>query len=137
MPGGKSLLQENYIFVEEPSDDFYCPVLKVLLLMPHLTACCGKHLSEKAAKRLINDKAQCPLCKKELTTVLDKNFRNQVLELPVFCPNRNHGCGWVTELSNLESHVEVCRKVSSDLYKQQELGNVSSLVISMHLFIFM
>ena len=33
--------EEDYPLVEPPSDDFFCPVLKCLLLHPYLTSCCG------------------------------------------------------------------------------------------------
>ena len=42
-------IEEDYPFVEQPSDDFFCPVTFSLLLQPHLTSCCGKHLSQEAA----------------------------------------------------------------------------------------
>ena len=41
--------EEDFPFIEQPSDDFFCPVMYSLLLQPHLTACCGKHLSQEAA----------------------------------------------------------------------------------------
>ena len=51
-----------------------CPVTTDLLLQPHLTACCGKHLSKEAALRIKEEQGACPLCKEEkLVTILDKN----------------------------------------------------------------
>ena len=100
-PGG-----EEFPFVEQPSEDFFCPVTYGLLLQPHLTACCGKHLSREAATWIQREGGACPLCKKpHLKTMLDKRFRRQVNELRVFCRHEDRGCGWQGELSDLECHV--------------------------------
>ena len=100
---------EDFTFVEQPSEDFFCPVTYSLLLEPHLTACCGKHLSREAATRIQREGGACPLCKKpHLTTVLNKHFLRQVNELHVFCRHEDKGCGWQGELSDLECHVQSC-----------------------------
>ena len=101
--------EEDFPFVEQPSEDFFCPVIYGLLLQPHLTACCGKHLSQEAATRIQREGGACPLCNEpHLTTVLDKRFRRQVNELCVFCRHEDRGCGWQGELSDLERHVQSC-----------------------------
>lgn len=128
--GEKTQPEEKYKFVDKPSKKFYCPILFDLLLKPHLTECCGNHLSESAAQRLKNDK--CPLCKCEvLKTMLDLNFQKQVQELPVFCSNRARGCGWVAELSRFESHMESCLKASSPI-GNHELGNSITALFHYH-----
>ncbi|CAI8020848.1 hypothetical protein GBAR_LOCUS12429 [Geodia barretti] len=74
-PGQVSSVDEDYPFVEEPSDDFFCPVTTGVLLHPHLTSCCGNHLSEEAASRIQRDGGACPLCKKkDWSTVLNKHL---------------------------------------------------------------
>ena len=100
--------EEDYHFVDKPSEDYFCPIMSVVLLEPHLTECCGKHLSERAVEQLRRHGLPCPLCNKALVTIRDIHFRRQVLELPVFCPNKSRGCKWVAELSALQSHVENC-----------------------------
>ena len=44
-------LEEEYPFIKRPSEDFFCPVMMGLLVQPHLTSCCGKHLSEEDTER--------------------------------------------------------------------------------------
>ena len=100
---------EDYHFTEEPSDDFFCPVTYGLLLQPHLTSCCGKHLSEEAATRIQREKGVCPLCQdSSWTTMLNKHFQRQVTSLQVFCRYEDRGCRWQGEITVFQPHVEYC-----------------------------
>ena len=102
--------EEDYPFVEKPSEDFFCPVTLGLLLQPHLTSCCGKHLSEESATRIQGEGGPCPLCKApDWSTVLNKLFRRQVKELHVFCHHKEKGCWWKGELSDFTQHVHSCQ----------------------------
>ena len=102
-------IEQEYHFVEEPSKDFFCPVTFGLLLQPHLTGCCGKHLSQEATTRIQGEGGACPMCKKpHLSTMLNKHFLRQVNELHVFCHHKDRGCEWQGELSDLERHVKCC-----------------------------
>ena len=100
---------QEYKFVKQPSEDFFCPVTKELLLQPHLTTCCGHHLSDEATIRIQGGGGACPMCKAtNWSTILDKRFYRQVRELRVFCRHKERGCGWEGELSTLEHHDESC-----------------------------
>ena len=100
---------QEYQLVKQPSEDFLCPVTLDLLLQPHQTNCCGKHLSQEAATRIQGERGACPLCKKpHLNTILDKWFRRQVNELHVFCHHEDRGCGWQGELSDVKRHAQSC-----------------------------
>ena len=113
---GQTVPVDEYDFVETPSADFFCPVLKDLLLQPHLTTCCGHHFSVEAADRIKTEGAPCPICKDpNFTTVLDKRFRRQVFELKVFCRHKTRGCKWVGELSAFEHHMESCPRQNSPI----------------------
>ena len=108
--------EEDFPFVERPSEDLFCPVTYGLLLQPHLTACCGKHLSQEAAARIQREGGACPLCNEpHFTTVLNKHFLRQVNELRVFCHHEDSGCGWQGELSDLERHVQSCPMKTASL----------------------
>ena len=113
---------KDYSFIEQPSDDFFCPVTFGLLLQPHLTSCCGKHLSQEATTRIQIEGGDCPLCKTpRWSTVLNKHFQRQVNALHVFCRHEDRGCGWHGELSDLECHIQSCpmtdRPLMTDLLK--------------------
>ena len=102
----QSAIMPVYQFVEQPSDDFFCPVTFDLLLQPHLTSCCGKHLSQEAVTRIQREGGACPLCTThQWSTMLSKYFQRQVNALHVFCHHKNKGCGWQGELSDLEHHL--------------------------------
>ena len=101
--------EEDYLFVEQPSKDLFCPVTFALLLQPHLTSCCGNHISQEAASRIQRKGGACPLCNTySLRTVLNKHFQRQVKSLHVFCRHDDRGCGWQGELANFDSHVQSC-----------------------------
>ena len=109
--------EEEFPFAEQPSEDFFCPVTCDLLLHPHLTACCGKHLSQEAATRIQGEEGACPLCKEpHLKTMLDKRFLRQVNELRVFCRHEDRGCGWQGELSHFKCHVQSCPMKTAPLF---------------------
>ena len=102
-------VDEDYPFVEQPSDDFFCPVTMGLLLHPHLTSCCGNHISEEAASRIQREGGACPLCKKkDWSTMFSKHFQRQVNSLRVFCRHEDRGCGWQGELTAFHHHVNSC-----------------------------
>ena len=110
------LVEEDYTFVKQPSAEFFCPVTYELLLHPHLTVCCGKHLSQEAAARIEKKQEPCPLCKhSKLSTVLNKHFQRRVTNLYVFCCHEERGCGWQGELSDLERHARSCPMRDSPL----------------------
>ena len=105
----KSSSEEDYLFVEQPSDDFFCPVTHGLLLQPHLTSCCGNHISQEAASRIQRERGACPLCKTHpLSTMLNKHFQRQVRSLRVICHHDEKGCGWQGELAEFDSLVHSC-----------------------------
>ena len=102
---------EEYPFVEEPSQEFYCPVMYDLLLQPHRTSCCGNNLSKIAVKRIKGAKGRCPLCRAHRwSTNLDTEFQMKVQALPVFCPHVDRGCKWKGELHAFKHHVQSCSK---------------------------
>ena len=101
----------EYDFIEQSPKEFFCPVTFELLLSPHLTACCGNHISETAANRLKRENMPCPICKEpELATMLDKHYRRRVHQVQVRCPHKAGGCGWVGEVGELQSHMDSCLK---------------------------
>ena len=100
---------EDYLFVERPPDDYFCPVTFNLLLKPNLTLCCGKHLSEECATRIQGEGGPCPLCKaSDWSTVLNKHFYHKVNSLHVFCRHYEKGCWWKGALTGFEHHLQLC-----------------------------
>ena len=109
--GDLPLNQEEFDFVEPPSEDFFCPVTFEFLLNPHQTRCCGHHLSEKAVNRLERDGKPCPMCKEpKLITMPDKFFKRKTSAVLIRCPHKASGCEWVGEVGVSKQHIEDCPK---------------------------
>ena len=104
-------MERDFIFVERPSQDFFCPVSLELLLEPQLTSCCGHHLSLEAATRLQREGKVCPMCNGEQwSAMLDKYHRRRVHEVRVRCWYKDNGCAWVGEVNDLKCHADACEK---------------------------
>ena len=108
--GDGDTTEEDVKFVKQPSIDFFCPVTLELLQEPHLTSCCGHHLSALAVtKWKVIEAKPCPFCKEPTwDTMLDKYFWRQLRALKVLCHHKKRGCVWEGELSALDSHTESC-----------------------------
>ncbi|XP_064401503.1 TNF receptor-associated factor 5-like [Halichondria panicea] len=104
--------EPDYDLVEQPDKDLYCPVTLEILVEPHQTDCCGQHISEKAAQRIIRDDKPCPMCNNApFKTLKDKFFkRNTINKLNVRCPHKKSGCEWTGELGDLNHHTTSCPK---------------------------
>ena len=101
----------EFDFVEEPSQDFFCPVTLELLTDPHQTLCCGNHLLQEAASRLERDGKPCPMCKDpQLATIPDKFHKRRVSEIKVRCPHKKSWCEWVGGINEVKQHSDSCPK---------------------------
>ena len=109
--GDAATAKEEYDFIEQPSQEYFCPVTFELLLHPDQTTCCGHHISREAVERIQKDKKPCPMCKEaNLTIVPDKFFRRKVHELKVRCYHKKGGCEWVGDLGSYDDHIKKCPK---------------------------
>ena len=111
--------EREYDFVEQPPEEFFCPVSLAVLLEPYLTQCCGNHLSQETYQRLQGQ--PCPVCREEnFSAVLDKSVKRKVLSIKVKCPHKAEGCEWQGDLGSLEQHLNTnssageCRYVDVD-----------------------
>ena len=101
----------EYDFVEELSQDMFCPVTFEVLRDPHQTTCCGNHISATAGARLQREGKPCPMCKEpNFTTHTDKYFKRVVNGLKVRCPHKGSGCEWMGDLGSLDQHTNSCPK---------------------------
>ena len=94
----------EYDFVEQPPEEYFCPVSFAVLLEPYQTQCCGNLLSKESYERLQGQ--PCPVCREEnLTATKDKFHMRKVATLKVRCPHKAEGCEWEGELGSLEQHL--------------------------------
>ena len=102
----------EYDFVEQPPEEYFCPVSFAVLLEPYQTQCCGNHLAKESYERLQGQ--PCPVCREEnLTAMKDKFHKRRVLSLKVRCPHKAEGCEWEGELGSLEQHLDTSSNASS------------------------
>lgn len=96
----------KFNFVEDPPQEYFCPVNCDLLVSAKQTSCCGKHLSQNVADRLESNMKPCPLCNcANLNTHKDLYFRRIVGQVEVYCNQKNQGCQWKGEVLALDKHL--------------------------------
>ena len=107
----EKLPEQEYDFIEDLPQDFFCPVTFELLRDPQLTTCCGHLLSRRVVTKLQQEGKPCPVCKDpSFPSVPNKHFKCKVEELKVRCPHKRNGCKWEGELGNLDQHSNCCPK---------------------------
>ena len=98
---------QEYEFVEDPSINVVCPLIKCVMLEPYKADCCGGLYSAKAATKLEKTRGACTLCRKPgFTSHPDKHARDKIQKLRVYCPHRRRGCDWEGEISSIVHHVQ-------------------------------
>ena len=103
--------EQEYDFIEDLSQDFFCPVTFELLRDPQLTTCCGHLLSRRVVTKLQQEGKPCPMCKDpSFPSVPNKHFKRKVEELKVRCSHERNGCTWEGQLGNLDHHSKSCPK---------------------------
>ena len=107
----EKLPEQEYDFIEDLPQEFFCPVTFELLRDPQLTTCCGHLLSRRVVTKLQQEGKPCPMCKDPgFPSVPNKHFKRKVEELKVRCPHKRNGCKWEGELGNLDHHSKSCPK---------------------------
>lgn len=112
----KEKLEEEYEvgyecdLVENLSADLYeCGICHHVLRDAQQTTCCGhsvcRQCIDKALRTTLIDK-KCPFCAEQAFDVVpDKRTQRQVLNLLVYCQNKQPGCTWKGELRSREKHL--------------------------------
>ena len=120
-------------FVEQPSQQYECPVCLLVLREPYLLSCCGIKVCHPCVTTIQNTTpAVCPMCRETFTAMMDKQLNRLILDLAVRCPLKRNGCNWVGELRHLNEHtasvingcqfVEVsCRNSCGGVYPRHAL----------------
>ena len=109
----KARCSGDYDFVEQPPEEYFCPVSFAVLFEPYQTQCCGNLLSKESYDRLQGQ--PCPVCREEnLTANKDKFHRRKVATLKVRCPHKAEGCEWEGELGSLEQHFNSSKQLCAE-----------------------
>ncbi len=101
---------KTFRFVEKPPEWLVCAVCQALAHNPVQANCCGKIYCSQCIERWKTRSNSCPTCRRtELSeppfnVSEDKNARQQIISLTVYCPKWKEGCNKKMELSEVESH---------------------------------
>ena len=95
--------------LDEPKPEHSCPVCAELLTEPILTDC-GHHVCGTCHEKLLTtNKKDCPVCRETnglSDARLDKHFQREVNSLRVRCEYHDKGCEWVSEVRDLQNHLD-------------------------------
>ncbi len=89
-----------------------CSVCLHVLRDPHMVDCCGYRFCKTCIERVLAEFKSCPLCNhRQPQAVADKQLSRTLREKRVRCAHKGEGCKWVGELSSLDGHLDVTKRV--------------------------
>ena len=114
--------------MDEPSQEFDCPVAFGLLVQPHHTSCSRKQpLSELAVGRIRENRGDCPPCTaSQWETEIDEQFQHKIQALRMFCVHVDRECQWKEMVQEFDTHTASCPIKNAPL-KQEQTGYCTSL----------
>ena len=99
-----------------PAFQTKCLICLEILRDPYATSCCGKSFCLFCIKSVKDSNKPCPHCQCQKYTVnYNKGLQQALLQLHVFCSNKEVGCQWKGELSQLENHLNLNPKLDEQL----------------------
>ncbi|XP_064397276.1 uncharacterized protein LOC135344111 [Halichondria panicea] len=132
-----SIFSYDWDFVEPPSDEYICSACNSVLKKPILTGCCKKYFCIWCLNNPDDEddmKLYCHNCSQIcLSSVLDEQKWEYILNLNVKCPFSHRGCLWTGELHARASHLKP--ETGDCQYKVEEevLSPVENLDVSQDL----
>ena len=83
-----------------------CPICFQLLKEPYLTDCCGSHYCRVCIEHWLTENDFCPICRKTNVTIFPNLAKQrEIMDLVVYCSNKQKGCKWSGELRDLQDHL--------------------------------
>ena len=80
--------------------------------------CCGYRFCKSCIERVLTEFKSCPLCNHQLPkAVADRQLSRTLREKRVRCTHKGEGCKWVGELSALDAHLDVTKRVDGCKFK--------------------
>jgi len=116
-------ISERPEFVKPLPEKYKCPVCGQVLLKPQQTEC-GHHVCESCLTLLFenatiagSDNVRCPVSSDECedlrndgqSVVPDHRFRKEIMQLDVFCLNKENGCEYSGKWNTLQTHLTDCK----------------------------
>ena len=95
-----------------------CSICLHVLRDPHMVDCCGYRFCKSCIERVLAEFKSCPLCNhRQPKAVADKQLSRTLREKKVRCAHKGEGCKWVGELSALNEHLDVTKRVDGCIFK--------------------
>ena len=91
-----------------------CSICLHVLRDPHMVDCCGYRFCKTCIERVLAEFKNCPLCNhRQPKAVADRQLTRTLREKRVRCAHKGEGCKWVGELSALDEHLDVTRRMDA------------------------
>jgi len=99
----------DYFFVGTPPGRLLCKICQFVSRDPYLSVCCGHNFCKScldSAREAVSVAHVCPLCRNEVfQTVPNRQAGRDIRDLHIMCTNKERGCEWQGELSNINNHL--------------------------------
>ena len=98
-----------YDFVKgDPPDEYTCLICTFIAQVPYQVNCCGrifcKECLDKLSKR--DEETRCPQCRRfNFKTFKDIRAERSILNLEIYCSNKNKGCQWEGKIRDTKNHI--------------------------------
>ena len=102
---------KTFHFVERPPEWLICAVCQALAHDPVQANCCGKIYCTRCIERWKTRSNSCPTCRSTeqldppFNVFRDRNARQHITNLTVYCPNWRDDCSKEVDLSEVENHL--------------------------------
>jgi len=119
----------DYDPVEETPgmDSLLCTICRLLSREPYLSECCGYTFCKSCLDfaRDSNPSMTCPVCRHQhFITFRNKQVERAVKSVRVFCTNKDRGCEWQGEMSDINRHINnACQ------YEEERCSNNCGMVL--------
>ena len=128
-------------FVEEPPEVILCGICACVLWEPQLPPCCTQnHLCMGCVQkirqraRLTGEKPFCPFCRKEdFVTIPAVDLQRTILDLYVYCCQKENGCKWSGRIRDAKSHSAECSLFPICCPNQCGTPNIQRRLLRSHL----
>ena len=101
----------EYYFVETPPDRLVCKMCHLPSRNPYLSVCCGHLFCKSCLDRnktiTVGTTGTCSVmaCKEKFITFPQTEADREIKKLHVYCTNKEKGCEWQGELSDINNHL--------------------------------
>lgn len=108
-------------FVEEIPKELQteCSICLQVLRDPQIVDCCGYRFCKSCIEMHLSKSSNyCPMCKHQYpNTFADKQLTRTLRQKKVRCTHKENGCEWTGELSELDGHLDITKRIEGCTFK--------------------